>query len=54
MPRRRWVKGHSVGISDLPTGSFVVLLLLFLVTHLPEMEASPEEKRDDGERQAQG
>ena len=32
----------------------MVLLLLLLMTHLPEVEASPEEKRDDGKRQAQG
>ena len=28
--------------------------LLPFETHLPEVEASPEEKRDDGEGQAQG
>ena len=36
--------------SDLPTGSFMVSLLLSLLPHLPEVETSPEEKRDDGKR----
>ena len=31
----------------------MVLLLLLLMTHLPKVEASPEEKRDYGKRQAQ-
>lgn len=48
------MKARSIGISDLPTGSFVVSLLLLLVAHLPEVEAGPEKKRDDGKRQAQG
>ena len=48
------MKGYSTGLLDLPSSSFVVLLLFLLVTHLPEVEASPEEKRDEGKRQAQG
>lgn len=48
------IEGYSIGRSDLPTSSFMVLLLLLLMTHLPEVEASPEEKGDDGKRQAQG
>ena len=49
------MKVYRIGnILDLPTSSFMVLLLLLLVTHLPEVEASPEEKRDEGKRQAQG
>ena len=44
------VRGYSVGISDLPTSSFVVPLLLLLMTHLPEMEASPKDESDDGKR----
>lgn len=43
------IKEYRIGISDLPTSSFMVPLLLLLMTHLPEVEASPEEKRDDGE-----
>ena len=47
-------KGYIIKLLDLPTSSFVVPLLLLLVTHLPEVEASPEKERDDGKRQAQG
>lgn len=43
-----------MGISDLPTSSFVIVLLLLLMTLLPEVETGPEEKRDNGKRQAQG
>lgn len=44
----------TVSISGLPIGIFMKLLLLLLTTHVPEVTASPEEKRNDGERQAEG
>lgn len=40
-------------MSDLPARGFMVLPLLLLVTHLPEVETCPEEEHDDSKRQAQ-
>lgn len=44
----------TVSISGLPISIFMELLLLLLMPHIPVVTASPEEKRNDGERQAEG
>ncbi len=40
-------------ISNLPTSSFMMSLLPLFVSHLPEVEACPEEKRDNSKRQTE-
>ena len=37
-------------VLDLPTSSFMFPLPLFLLMRFPQVEASPEEERNDGER----